>query len=149
MVKADINRTGYGTGKNWRKEWESYEICSVPGKNDYRSFLKHKVEDLEDRVAGGNSPSPVMEWLVGQHAKAILSTLQSTAQRTGIALVNLKRFRLRSFPESRRQVMLLVKSRRVEEVKQWYVRLTWLGDNIYWNQWIMWITKIRYKDAVC
>jgi len=32
---------------------ESYEICFVPD-NDYRAFLRHKVEDLEERVAGGN-----------------------------------------------------------------------------------------------
>jgi len=32
---------------------ESYEICFVPD-NDYRSFLKHNVEGLEERVNGGN-----------------------------------------------------------------------------------------------
>lgn len=32
---------------------ESYEICFIPD-NDYRSFLKRKVEGLEDRVEGGN-----------------------------------------------------------------------------------------------
>src|SRR6201985_3448054 len=32
---------------------ESYEICFVPD-NDYRAFLRHKVEDLEERVAGGS-----------------------------------------------------------------------------------------------
>ncbi len=32
---------------------ESYEICFVPD-NDYRGFLKHKVDGLEKRVAGGN-----------------------------------------------------------------------------------------------
>lgn len=32
---------------------ESYEICFVPD-NDYRSFLKHRVEGLEESVAGGN-----------------------------------------------------------------------------------------------
>lgn len=32
---------------------ESYEICFVPD-NDYRSFLKHKVEGLEEKVNGGN-----------------------------------------------------------------------------------------------
>jgi len=32
---------------------ESYEICFVPD-NDYRAFLRHKVEGLEERVAGGN-----------------------------------------------------------------------------------------------
>jgi tRNA-specific 2-thiouridylase len=32
---------------------ESYEICFVPD-NDYRAFLKHKVEGLEEKVNGGN-----------------------------------------------------------------------------------------------
>ena len=32
---------------------ESYEICFVPD-NDYRGFLKRKVEGLEERVNGGN-----------------------------------------------------------------------------------------------
>ncbi|GAA4303539.1 tRNA 2-thiouridine(34) synthase MnmA [Compostibacter hankyongensis] len=35
------------------KKSESYEICFVPD-NNYRNFLKHKVEGLEDRVNGGN-----------------------------------------------------------------------------------------------
>ncbi|HTE23136.1 tRNA 2-thiouridine(34) synthase MnmA [Flavitalea sp.] len=35
------------------KKSESYEICFVPD-NDYRGFLKRRVEGLEERVAGGN-----------------------------------------------------------------------------------------------
>jgi tRNA-specific 2-thiouridylase len=35
------------------KKSESYEICFVPD-NDYRGFLKRKVEGLEERVTGGN-----------------------------------------------------------------------------------------------
>ena len=35
------------------KKSESYEICFVPD-NDYRGFLKRKVEGLEERVHGGN-----------------------------------------------------------------------------------------------
>ncbi len=35
------------------KKNESYEICFVPD-NDYRGFLKRKVEGLEEKVAGGN-----------------------------------------------------------------------------------------------
>lgn len=31
---------------------ESYEICFIPD-NDYRSFLKHKVPELEDKLDGG------------------------------------------------------------------------------------------------
>jgi len=34
------------------KKAESYEICFVPD-NDYRGFLKRRVEGLEERVAGG------------------------------------------------------------------------------------------------
>lgn len=32
---------------------ESYEICFVPD-NDYRSFLRNKVEDLDEKVSGGD-----------------------------------------------------------------------------------------------
>ncbi len=35
------------------KKSESFEICFVPD-NDYRGFLKRKVEGLEEKVAGGN-----------------------------------------------------------------------------------------------
>ncbi|MBK9936093.1 MAG: tRNA 2-thiouridine(34) synthase MnmA [Cytophagaceae bacterium] len=44
---------------------ESYEICFVPD-NDYRGFLKRRIEGLEERVKGGNF---VMEngQIVGKH----------------------------------------------------------------------------------
>src|SRR3546814_760119 len=32
---------------------ESYEICFVPD-NDYRAFLRHRVDGLEEKVKGGN-----------------------------------------------------------------------------------------------
>ncbi|MEZ4910294.1 MAG: tRNA 2-thiouridine(34) synthase MnmA [Saprospiraceae bacterium] len=35
------------------KKAESYEICFVPD-NDYRGFLKRRVDGLEERVSGGN-----------------------------------------------------------------------------------------------
>ncbi len=35
------------------KKGESYEICFVPD-NDYRGFLKRRVDGLEEKVAGGN-----------------------------------------------------------------------------------------------
>jgi len=35
------------------KKSESYEICFVPD-NDYRGFLKHRIDGLEKRIAGGN-----------------------------------------------------------------------------------------------
>ena len=41
------------SNRNWQKKSESYEICFVPD-NDYRGFLKRRVEGLEEKVAGGN-----------------------------------------------------------------------------------------------
>ncbi|MDI6400888.1 tRNA 2-thiouridine(34) synthase MnmA [Balneolaceae bacterium ANBcel3] len=38
---------------NVAEKKDSYEICFVPD-NDYRRFLKEKVDGLEDRVEGGN-----------------------------------------------------------------------------------------------
>ncbi len=42
----------YGYPELARKN-ESYEICFVPD-NDYRGFLKRRVDGLEERVSGGN-----------------------------------------------------------------------------------------------
>jgi tRNA-uridine 2-sulfurtransferase len=47
------------------KKSESYEICFVPD-NDYRGFLKRRVEGLEDRVAGGNFVDKTGK-ILGQH----------------------------------------------------------------------------------
>ena len=52
--KSEIRQMAldYGYPELARKS-ESYEICFVPD-NDYRGFLKRRVEGLEERVAGGN-----------------------------------------------------------------------------------------------
>ena len=39
--------------KELAKKSESYEICFIPD-NDYRGFLKRRVNGLEEKVAGGN-----------------------------------------------------------------------------------------------
>ena len=44
---------------------ESYEICFIPD-NDYRSFLKRRVEGLEEKVKGGLFVSIEGE-VVGRH----------------------------------------------------------------------------------
>jgi tRNA-specific 2-thiouridylase len=50
QIRQMANDYGY---PELAKKNESYEICFVPD-NDYRGFLKRKVEGLEERVAGGN-----------------------------------------------------------------------------------------------
>ncbi len=54
----------YGYPELARKH-ESYEICFVPD-NDYRNFLKRKVDGLEERVKGGNFISKDGK-ILGQH----------------------------------------------------------------------------------
>jgi tRNA-specific 2-thiouridylase len=60
---------------------ESYEICFVPD-NDYRSFLKRRVDGLEERVAGGEF---VLEdgTIVGKHEGYPFYTV---GQRKGLGI---------------------------------------------------------------
>jgi len=52
--KKDIKQMALDRGyKALAEKSESYEICFIPD-NDYRGFLKRRVEGLEERVAGGN-----------------------------------------------------------------------------------------------
>src|SRR3954463_3561276 len=52
--KTEIRQMAHDLGyPELAKKSESYEICFVPD-NDYRGFLKRKVEGLEEKVAGGN-----------------------------------------------------------------------------------------------
>jgi len=52
--KTEIRQMAHDMGyPELAKKAESYEICFVPD-NDYRGFLKRKVEGLEEKVAGGN-----------------------------------------------------------------------------------------------
>jgi tRNA-uridine 2-sulfurtransferase len=53
FTKTEIRKMALDFGyEELSKKAESYEICFVPD-NDYRSFLKRRVEGLEEKVAGG------------------------------------------------------------------------------------------------
>jgi len=52
--KKDIKQMALDRGyKALAEKNESYEICFIPD-NDYRGFLKRRVEGLEEKVKGGN-----------------------------------------------------------------------------------------------
>jgi tRNA-specific 2-thiouridylase len=52
--KTEIRQMAHDFGyPELAKKSESYEICFVPD-NDYRGFLKRKVEGLEEKLNGGN-----------------------------------------------------------------------------------------------
>ncbi|MEO0338998.1 MAG: tRNA 2-thiouridine(34) synthase MnmA, partial [Bacteroidota bacterium] len=54
LTKPEVRQIAFDAGyKELSKKGESYEICFVPD-NDYRSFLRRRVPDLEESVAGGN-----------------------------------------------------------------------------------------------
>ncbi len=63
------------------KKGESYEICFVPD-NDYRGFLKRRVEGLEERVAGGNFVDKAGN-ILGQHEGYPFYTI---GQRKGLGI---------------------------------------------------------------
>lgn len=63
------------------KKQESYEICFVPD-NDYRGFLKRRVDGLEERVAGGNFIDKSGK-ILGQHKGYPFYTI---GQRKGLEI---------------------------------------------------------------
>lgn len=53
LTKPEVRQLAFDWGyEELSKKSESYEICFVPD-NDYRGFLKRRVEGLEAKVAGG------------------------------------------------------------------------------------------------
>lgn len=65
--------------EEFSKKAESFEICFVPD-NDYRSFLKHRVDGLEEKVKGGNFVDKNGK-VLGQHAGYPFYTI---GQRKGL-----------------------------------------------------------------
>ena len=54
MTKPEVRQLACDWGyESLSKKAESYEICFVPD-NDYRGFLKRRIEGLEERVSGGD-----------------------------------------------------------------------------------------------
>ncbi len=65
-TKPEVRQMAFDWGyADLSKKGESYEICFVPD-NDYRGFLKRRVEGLEDQVSGGHFVNAKGE-IIGQH----------------------------------------------------------------------------------
>ena len=66
LTKPEVRKMAFDRGyTELSKKGESYEICFVPD-NDYRGFLKRRVDGLEERVNGGNFVDQAGK-VVGQH----------------------------------------------------------------------------------
>ena len=118
---------------------ESYEICFVPD-NDYRAFLKHKVEGLETKVAGGNFMSSDGK-ILGKHKGYPFYTI---GQRKGLEIaVGEPLFVTEIIPEI--NTVVLGKKEDLEKkemvVKNYnLIKYASIGDGMDF------LTKIRYKD---
>lgn len=81
-TKPEVRQMAFDAGyTDLSKKGESYEICFVPD-NDYRGFLKRRVDGLEKRVAGGNFVNTKGE-VLGQHQGYPFYTV---GQRKGLGL---------------------------------------------------------------
>jgi tRNA-specific 2-thiouridylase len=81
-TKPEVRQMAYDWGYHeLSKKGESYEICFVPD-NDYRGFLKRRVPDLEETVAGGKFVNAAGD-VLGEHKGYPFYTI---GQRKGLGL---------------------------------------------------------------
>ncbi len=121
------------------KKAESYEICFVPD-NDYRGFLKRRVEGLEERVNGGNFVDKSGK-ILGRHKGYPFYTI---GQRKGLDITFGKPvFVTEIVPETNTVVLGDEEDLNKMEMKVGKINL--LKYDIITSR-MEAITKIRYKD---
>ena len=119
---------------------ESYEICFVPD-NDYRAFLRHKVADLEQRVAGGDFVL-TDGTKVGKHQGYPFYTI---GQRKGWGIALGQPMFVTSIqPET--NTVVLGTADELERKQAWVKNLNLVKYETITEP-LEAITKIRYKDA--
>ncbi len=118
---------------------ESYEICFVPD-NDYRGFLKRKVDGLETRVDGGNFIDKTGK-VLGKHHGYPFYTI---GQRKGLEIaVGEPQYVLEIIPETNSVVLGFKEDLEQQQMKVGkynLIKYASLPDGIEL------LTKIRYKD---
>lgn len=121
------------------KKSESYEICFVPD-NDYRGFLKRRVEGLEEKVKDGNFVD-VNGKILGQHKGYPFYTI---GQRKGLDIALGKpAFVTHISPET--NTVVLGDEVDLNRQEMLVGKLNWLKyDGV--SDGMEAITKIRYKD---
>lgn len=82
FTKAEVRKMALDFGyESLSKKAESYEICFVPD-NDYRGFLRRRVDGLDERVAGGHFVNAQGE-ILGSHQGYPFYTI---GQRKGLGV---------------------------------------------------------------
>ena len=121
------------------KKNESYEICFVPD-NDYRGFLKRRVEGLEEKVNGGNFVDPAGN-ILGKHKGYPFYTV---GQRKGLDIALGKpAFVTEIIPET--NTVVLGDEDDLNRIEMQVNQLNWMKyEGI--SEGMEAVTKIRYKD---
>jgi tRNA-specific 2-thiouridylase len=139
--KTEIRQMAHDMGyPELAKKSESYEICFVPD-NDYRGFLKRKVEGLEEKVDGGNFINKEGK-ILGKHRGYPFYTI---GQRKGLDIaMGRPVFVTKIIPETN-TVML----GDVEDLDESTMMVTKLNMGKYdtITSGMEAIAKIRYKDS--
>jgi tRNA-specific 2-thiouridylase len=121
------------------KKAESYEICFVPD-NDYRGFLKRRVDGLEEKVNGGNFVDKTGK-ILGQHKGYPFYTI---GQRKGLDITFGKPvFVTEILPETNTVVLGDEEDLNKQEMQVGKINML-KYDTI--TPGMETITKIRYKD---
>jgi tRNA-specific 2-thiouridylase len=138
--KTEIRQMAHDFGyPELAKKAESYEICFVPD-NDYRGFLKRRVEGLEARVDGGNFIDKSGK-ILGQHKGYPFYTI---GQRKGLDIALGKPAFVTSIdPET--NTVVLGEEEDLKGTEMLVAKMNWIkydgmpeGAEAF--------TKIRYKD---
>ncbi|MET7001332.1 tRNA 2-thiouridine(34) synthase MnmA [Chitinophaga defluvii] len=137
--KSEIRQMAFDFGyPELAKKAESYEICFVPD-NDYRGFLKRKVEGLEERVDGGNFVL-ADGTIVGKHKGYPFYTI---GQRKGLIAMGKPVFVTEIIPETNTVVLGDEDQLQKNEMHVGGINLV-KYDHI--PEGLEATTKIRYKD---
>jgi len=141
FAKTEIRQMAKDMGQlDLANKSESYEICFVPN-NDYRSFLRHQVDDLDERIGQGNfilSNGTV----VGKHQGYPFYTI---GQRKGLGIaLGRPMFVTRILPES--NTVMLGTEEELEKTSALVHKLNLVKYETIFEP-LEAVTKIRYKDA--
>jgi tRNA-specific 2-thiouridylase len=122
------------------KKSESYEICFVPD-NDYRGFLKRRVDGLEQRVDGGNFVDKEGK-ILGRHRGYPFYTI---GQRKGLDVTFGKPVYVTAIrPET--NTVVLGDEADLDQQEMRVAKINWMKyDGVTAGMEAM--TKIRYKDG--
>lgn len=119
---------------------ESYEICFVPD-NDYRAFLRYKVDDLDERIGPGNFVL-TDGTVAGKHQGYPFYTI---GQRRGLGIaLGQPMFVTRIIPET--NTVVLGTAEELERSEAWVRNLNLIKYETI-GQPLEAVTKIRYKDS--